>query len=593
MTLVAPAVSMADGAVTRTGNQVRFDSDSQDAENLVITRQSAMFECQPTPTPCVQFGNGPQKIRVSASSDAGCAVVTNSNDTVVACTTAVTSIVLNLNDGDDFARTGPNVPGTTMNGGSGADNLSSDNSAADAIFGGSGDDEIFDDASSGADVLDGGADDDAIATGGGNDNVNGGSGVDTVTLESGDDTVRLDDIANDGRVGETKNIHTDVEVVDGDGGSDNLFGNAAANTLIGGSGNDLIDGGGGPDVLEGGTGADDLAGGADVDRVVYPEPGAQTITLDGVRDDGVPGELDNVHSDIENVAAGPGNDVVVGNDAANTLDGGPGDDRLDGRAAIDAFIGAAGADTLLARDGLPERVDCGSESDTGEGDTIDQLLDCEGVLLSSALVPDVDGDGSTKPSDCDDGNPAVRPGAFDVPENGIDEDCSGADAVNLDRDGDGSLRPADCDDGDARIHPGAVDIPGNAVDEDCRGGAAPFPRLESTITTTFVFAPKFTAFNTLTIRRVRAGSTLRMTCRGRGCPFRSRTRRLTRSQSKLTIKRPLGRARLRPRARFEVRVTLPGTVGVVARYTVRAGKFPTHLDRCLNPGATRPTRCPT
>jgi hypothetical protein len=472
------------------------------------------------------------------------------------------------------------------------DNLDSRN-GADTVLGGPGDDTIFDDGDNlGDDVLDGGGDNDTIFLGAGDDNVIGGTGTDTVTLDSGDDTVRLDDIANDGRSGEAKDVHSDVEVIDGDGGSDNLFGNAAANTLMGGSGNDLIDGGGGPDVLEGGSGADELNGGSDFDRVDYTGSGGETITLDDVRNDGVPGELDNVRSDIEDVAAGPGNDVVVGSDAANTLDGGDGDDRLDGRGAVDTYFGGAGADALFARDGLRERVECGPQTDTGEADTIDLLVDCEGVLLSSALVPDVDGDGATKPSDCNDENAAIHPGALDIPENGIDEDCSGADAANLDRDGDGFLRPSDCNDNDARIHPGAVEIPGNRVDEDCRGGPAPFPLLDSTITATYRFSRAFTVFTGVTIRRIHAGSTLRMACSGRGCPFRTRSRKLKRDQRKLTLSRPLRGARLRPGARFEARLTRPGTVGVIARYTVRAGKPPARRDLCLSPGAKRPTRCP-
>ncbi|MEA3522497.1 MAG: putative metal-binding motif-containing protein, partial [Campylobacterota bacterium] len=92
--------------------------------------------------------------------------------------------------------------------------------------------------------------------------------------------------------------------------------------------------------------------------------------------------------------------------------------------------------------------------------------DCSG----EDLVVDEDGDGVTPiDGDCDDSNSAIHPNAIEIPNNGIDEDCSGEDLIS-DEDGDG-LTPAqgDCDDTNAAIHPGAVDIPNNGIDEDCSG----------------------------------------------------------------------------------------------------------------------------
>ncbi len=160
-----------------------------------------------------------------------------------------------------------------------------------------------------------------------------------------------------------------------------------------------------------------------------------------------------------------------------------------------------------------------------------------------------------------------------------------------DRDDDGFATDTDCDDGNPAIHPGARDVPGNARDEDCEGGPAPYPLLASTIAATFDFQGKATKLLAVKIGRIRKGSTLRMACSGRGCPFRARTVKLRRNQRKLTLAHPLGDARLARGTRFTVTITRQGMTGIVARYTMRVKRFPARTDRCLPPGAKHPARC--
>jgi hypothetical protein len=106
-------------------------------------------------------------------------------------------------------------------------------------------------------------------------------------------------------------------------------------------------------------------------------------------------------------------------------------------------------------------------------------VEYETVDVCADVRPDVDGDGTRTSLDRNDANPAVRPGATEVPENGVGEDCDGADAVILDRDRDGVPRPQDCDDTRADVRPGTREVFGNKVDENCDGRAEPFPTLKA------------------------------------------------------------------------------------------------------------------
>jgi hypothetical protein len=207
------------------------------------------------------------------------------------------------------------------------------------------------------------------------------------------------------------------------------------------------------------------------------------------------------------------------------------------------------------------------------------------------VAQDNDGDGFDQRSDCNDGNPGINPIAFDVPDNGVDENCDGADSIDLDRDRDGFPRPADCNDGNARIHPGVRDIPDNNVDENCDGSDAktpPLPQNAALVSYSFDQPQKaFTKFTLFQVKNIPTGSKIVITCKK--CP--KKAHKITKSKAKgvftvkqLKTKVPAGTA-------IVVRVTKPGTIGIVKIVAIRKKKNPKLTTKCLQPGASKPTSC--
>ena len=154
-----------------------------------------------------------------------------------------------------------------------------------------------------------------------------------------------------------------------------MNGGFGADTLRGGSGNDVLHGGqedpdraGAPrsgwfgDVLSGGRG-NDTADYTGRKEGLFLGVGTHHQT-NGPGDDGIQpdfstdgllipgtGEGDNIHTDIENIVGGDGDDVLTGDNRANRLYGGPGGDQLYGElddfaSPKDIFAGGAGNDTV-------------------------------------------------------------------------------------------------------------------------------------------------------------------------------------------------------------------------------------------------------
>ena len=182
--------------------------------------------------------------------------------------------------------------------------------------------------------------------------------------------------------------------IDGGPGNDNTLSGAGGDDVIrGGPGNDVLLGGKGDDTLDGGLGDDDFEGipgerlfggdppsqgtdtyigGGGGDSVIYTDRGEDlSLSLDGVANDGAPGEHDNIGPDVTTVYGGDGADVITGNGYANAFEGDHGDDVLIGAGGDDRLFGGAGYDWL----------DAGPGQDYLEGD------DAGDVLIGG---PDVD-----------------------------------------------------------------------------------------------------------------------------------------------------------------------------------------------------------
>ena len=138
------------------------------------------------------------------------------------------------------------------------------------------------------------------------------------------------------------------------------------------------DGGPGDDLLFAGLGSDDLRGGDGRDTVQYDRATSVGVSLDGVRNDGAPGEADGVEAEV--VRTGAGADTLTGSSGDDVLHAGAGDDTITPGGGSDQVLGEAGADTISARDDAPDSIGCGDDVDLATVDRQDGVAsDCETV----------------------------------------------------------------------------------------------------------------------------------------------------------------------------------------------------------------------
>ena len=317
-----PAGALAATTTVSLSSGVLTVTDGADSATLVAQPLSS------TETKVFSW-NGTETLSTSSAS------CRNVDATTVACkTSAISKIVANMNDGNDYIGTYQLAFPATLNGGTGNDQL----------VGGTGNDTIN------------GNDGDDFANGlDGNNTINGGNGNDELIAQSGNNTIR------------------------GDAGNDYLQGAAGNDTLYGGVGSDEIIGQGGKDrVAYGGSGRTHGVTVTVPDSIpdrqnpaAWNDGGPEdfaTTTFGGVT--AVRGDL--IWNDVENVDGSDYGDTLTGNAQANKLVGAGGADTLQGLAGNDVFDtsdGHAGNDS----------ADGGAGIDSATIDAGDRIVNVETV----------------------------------------------------------------------------------------------------------------------------------------------------------------------------------------------------------------------
>jgi hypothetical protein len=238
----------------------------------------------------------------------------------------------------------------------------------EAITGTAGKDNLVGTAA--ADLIDAGDSTDRVSGGDGNDIILGGEGLNLLNGDAGDD------------------------IIIGGSGKDVVYGGEGNDLIDGGDGNNnILDGGEGDDTITGGTGNDVIRGGAGIDTVDYSGAGSSIVlNLQLALSTSSTEGTDRV-AGIENAIGGDFDDTIVGNTAANVIDGGAGNDTLSGGWSSDILTGGEGDDTFLFNTGIGGASGFDTITDFTSGE--DTIALGQNIFRNAGPIGELEGDAFT------------------------------------------------------------------------------------------------------------------------------------------------------------------------------------------------------